>query len=354
MDRLVELSDEIMKDLGAIPGAIEVDRNLRFSAGEFSFVFDPSLLASSGISASDAAMALRAYIFGTEVTSFLDAENDEVEVRVRAPEESVRYVSAIQALPLLTAAGEIVRVGQVAEVELDTSINAIRRRDGERAITITADKDDSRTPNEITAELQQKLADQELPEGYHVTFGGEQQETVDTFTDLYRSMIISIILIVIIMVVEFNSYVQPLLIFLSIPFALIGVFFGLLLFGGQLNFAAFLGLVSLTGIVVSNGIVLIDRMNQLREEGVPVFEAIRNAGKTRLRPVVLSTLTSVFGVVPLMLVDDAFFQDLSLTLISGQLFSTILTLLFIPVLYLRVAQYLERRRQRRLHAAIAA
>jgi HAE1 family hydrophobic/amphiphilic exporter-1 len=159
-------------------------------------------------------------------------------------------------------------------------------------------------------------------------------------------MVIAIVLIMIIRVIEFNSYVQPFLIFLSIPFALIGVFFGLLLWGGQLNFAAFLGLVSLTGIVVSNGIVLIDRMNQLRDKGTAPPEAILNAGATRLRPVILSTLTSVLGVVPLLFVNDAFIRDLSLTLIAGQLFSTILTLIFIPVLYLRVEQFKERRRAR--------
>lgn len=346
LDQLEELSRLVMDELRSVPGAIEINRNLRFSAGEFSFTFDPQLLAQFGISPGDAAGSLRTYLFGTEAATFLDEHNEEIEVKLQAPVESVRDAGTIAALPLLNAQGEVIRVGQVATVALDTSINAIRRRDGERAITIAANNDGSHTPSEISAELQRRLALRDFPDGYRFDFGGEQQETVDTFTDLYRSMVIAIILIMIIMVIEFNSYIQPFLIFLSIPFALIGVFFGLLIVGGQLNFAAFLGLVSLTGIVVSNGIVLIDGMNQLRDQGVLPVEAVRQAGTTRLRPVILSTLTSVFGVVPLIFVDDVFIRDLSLTLIAGQLFSTMLTLIFIPILYLRVEQRKERRRAR--------
>ena len=344
LDQLVVLSQQLMDELSQVPGTIDVDRNLRFSAGEFTFAFDPTLLAQYGLSASDAAFTLRNYVFGTEATSFLGDAGDEVPVQVEAPNVSVDSVNDILTLPLVNQQGEIVRVSQVGTVELNTSINTVRRTDGERAITVTANSDESRTPNEISLEFQEKVAAKQLPDGYRVEFGGEQQETAETFADLYRSMIVAVLLILIILVIEFDSFKQPVLIFLSIPLALIGVFFGLLILGGQLNFAAFIGLVSLTGIVVNNAIILVDRMNTLIDAGRTPIDAVLEAVNTRLRPVMLTTLTTTLGVLPLIWVDE-FFRDLALTLITGLVFSTILTLVFIPVLYLRMKQKEERRAQ---------
>lgn len=342
LDQLVTLSQELMDELAQVNGVIDVDRNLRFSAGEFTFSFNPTLLAQHGLSASDAAFTVRNYVFGTEATSFLGESGDEVPVQVQATDISVDSVNDILTLPLLNQQGEVVRVNQIGTVELNTSINTIRRTGGERAITVTADSDGSRTPNEISLEFQEKVEAKQLSDGYRVEFGGEQQETAETFADLYRSMIVAVLLILIILVLEFDSFKQPFLIFLTIPLALIGVLFGLVILGGQLNFAAFIGLVSLTGIVVNNAIILVDRMNTLVNAGRAVTDAVLEAVNTRIRPVILTTLTTVLGVVPLIWVDE-FFRDLALTLVTGLVFSTILTLVFIPVLYLRMKQKEERK-----------
>ena len=338
LDELDALSLKLMDELRQVEGAIEVDRNLRRSAGEFNFVIDRELLAERGMNVADVAQALRVSVFGVEATSFLGEGDDEISVRVLAQEETVNAIDDVLALPIVNARGEVTRIGQVAKVDLSTAVDAIRHQDGEVAVAITARAAEGYNANEIAQEIEGRIKENNLlPEGFEVVFGGEQQETAETFAELYRSMIVAVLLILLILVVEFNSYRQPLLIFLSIPLGLIGVLFGLVILGGQLNFAAFIGLVSLTGIVVNNAIILVDRMNAQMAEGKTAKQAVAEAAHSRLRPIILTTITTAAGVAPLIWVDE-FFRDMALTLITGLLFSAVLTLVLIPVLYLRQQQ----------------
>lgn len=328
------LSAKVMDEIKAIPGTTEIDRNLRNSAGEFTFTLNRNAIAQFGMSASDVAQLLRASVFGLEVTNFLDERGDKIIVELSAQKSSVQSVDAILRMPVQTPRGEFITLEQVLNVSLNTSINTIRHKDRKRTVTVTADVVSGTNSNEVTAQLQEKLDSFALPAGYNITYGGEQQETEETFTQLYQSMIIAILLIVMIMVVEFNSYRQPFIMLLSIPLGLIGVLFGLTLLGGELNFASFIGLVSLTGIVVNNAILLVDRMNAAQKEGKAVAEAVRDAAASRFRPIILTTLTTGLGVIPLMGV-DAFFRDLAMVIFTGLIFSTVLTLGLIPILYYR-------------------
>jgi multidrug efflux pump subunit AcrB len=334
LEELDALSLELREELAQIEGVVEADRNLRRSAGEFNFVIDHHLLASRGLSAAEVAQALRAAVLGVEVTSWVGAENEKVVVRVQAREAAMAGVDDVLALPLVNAKGEVTRLAEVARVEVGTSVDAIRHREGDTAVTVTAKVEEGYNAAEISRQMEDRVQERVLPAGVEVVFGGEQEETVETFAELYRSMIVAVLLIVLILVAEFNSYRQPLIIFLSIPLALIGVLFGLVLLNGELNFAAFIGLVSLTGIVVNNAIILVDRMNNQRAAGVATEEAVLEAAKSRLRPIILTTITTAAGVAPLIWVDE-FFRDMALTLITGLLFSTVLTLIFIPILYWR-------------------
>jgi multidrug efflux pump len=349
---LDHLSGEIMTELAAINGTTNVDRSLRYSAGEFNFTFDREALAEHGLTAVEVAQLLRTNVFGLEATTFLDGRGEAVSVRLEALDETVNSVDDVLVLPLRPAVqpGQApLTLGEVATVNLSSSVDAIRHRDGERAVTVTAQAEPGANPNEITQELMRHIEERGLPSGYRVDFGGEQEETVETFNQLYRSMVIAVILILLILVVEFNSYRQPLIIFLSIPLALIGVLFGLLITGGQLNFAAFIGLVSLTGIVVNNAIILVDRMNSMRADGLTIEQAVKEASSSRLRPILLTTMTTAAGVAPLIWVDE-FFRDMALTLITGLLFSSVITLVLIPILYLRQQQKIERKKLRQAAA----
>lgn len=342
LDQLADISDKIARELEQVPGAIDIDTDYDLAAGEFTFSLDRQLLADKGLSASDVAFTLRTLKFGTEATSFLDTNDEEIEVEVSAQDAITDSIASILAAPVQNSRGQVVTLGQVATVSLNPSASAIRHRDTERTVTITANARAGAVPNQISTQLQERLASFDIPSGYRVEFGGEQQETEETFLELFRSMGLAVILILLILVIEFNSYSQPLLIFVSIPLALAGVLIGLFIFGGQLNFSAFIGLVSLTGIVVNNAILLVDRMNKLRGQSHSDAHAVLVAVQTRLRPVILTTLTTSLGVMPLIWVDE-FFRDLALTLITGLIFSTVLTLVLIPILYLRLQNQLDKR-----------
>ena len=328
------ISAEVMEEIRAIEGTVEIDRSLRNSAGEFTFTLNRDALTRYGLSATDIAGLLRTSVFGVEATNFLNEQGDEVKVEVSADKKAVTSIDQLLALPVQTQSGQTIILSEIVKVDLNTSVNTIRHKDQKRTVTVTAKVRPGINPNEATQKLQEQLAKKTLPSGYTITYGGEQQETEETFTQLYQSMIVAIILIVMIMVVEFNSYRQPFIMFLSIPLGLIGVLFGLVLLGGELNFASFIGLVSLTGIVVKNAILLVDRMNAAQAEGKSVFDAVRDAAASRFRPIILTTLTTGLGVIPLMWV-DAFFRDLAMVIFTGLMFSTVLTLGLIPILYYR-------------------
>jgi len=345
LSTLDSLSQKVVQHLQGINGAIEIESNLDDSAGEFTFRFDSTALAEAGLTAADASQALRTTVFGFEATSFLNRYGDEVEVRIEGSPAAIDSVSEIAALPLTTPRGTTVTVGQVAQVSLENSYASILRRNGDRTVTVNAKAAPGITPNEVSAALEIALASAEVPDSYRFEFGGEQEETVETFNDLYRSMFISVVLILLILVVEFNSYRQPWVIFLSVPLALIGVLYGLLLLNTPLSFATFIGLISLVGIVVNDAIILVDRMNSLLRQSGDLMQSVLVGAKSRLQPVILTTLTTAGGVLPLIFVDE-FFRDMSLTVITGLLFSTILTLVFIPMLYLRQQQRFFKKRQR--------
>lgn len=331
---LSEISTDVQNILVNIEGATEVDSNLDNNPGEFSFVFNYDALAENQLTPADLTAFLRTAVFGQEATSFLDKNGDEIKVQVEAAVDSVASPDQVLALSILNRAGQEVPLNKIARLDLNTSFSTIRRQDGERSVAVNANAAQGFNANEITQTLEQKLSEYELPANYRFEFGGEQEETVQTFTELYQSMFISVILVLIILVVEFNSYKQPLVIFLSIPMSLIGVLYGLLIVGGELNFAAFIGLISLVGIVVNDSIILVDRMNTLLKQGMELTEAVVAGATSRLQPVILTTLTTAGGVAPLIWVDE-FFRDMALTIITGLLFASVLTLVFVPILYLR-------------------
>ena len=185
---------------------------------------------------------------------------------------------------------------------------------------------------DITEDLLNHLESDPLPEGVQIEIGGEREDIAKSYTELFSSMIIAMILISFILVLQFGSFTQSLVIVSCLPFSLIGVMSGFILFQVPLGFMAFIGVVSLTGIVVNDAIVLIDKINFNRKMGMEIKEAIVDAGLSRLQPIFLTTLTTIFGLVPISL-SDPMWMGLGVAVISGLAFSTILTLVAIPLMY---------------------
>jgi HAE1 family hydrophobic/amphiphilic exporter-1 len=212
----------------------------------------------------------------------------------------------------------------------------LKKFNGDRILNVTSDITEDANAQIITNSISQKYeaGELELPSGITLSFGGEAEEVQESFTDLFLSMIIGILLIFGLLVWQFSSYKVPFIMLATIPLAFIGVFGGLAITFQPLSFPAFIGVVALAGIVVNNAIILIDRINLNKEEGTDHELAIREAAKSRLQPILLTTLTTVGGMIPLLFADPTW-APLAYAVIFGLLFSTILTLVVVPLLYQR-------------------
>ena len=269
-----------------------------------------------------------------------------VDIRLRASSEYPHSIESVRELPLRASNGEIVPLGALAEVSHSFTHDAIFRHDTSRTATVRAGAAAGSSSVALEEAARAALADLALPPGVRLEFGGESEERDRSYASLWAALKWGLLLIFFIMAIQFNSIVQPLLVLLSIPLAVVGVVLGLLLTGTPFSFMVFIGVVSLTGIVVNDGIVLVDAINRNRREGMPLAHAVRDAAVSRFRPVLLTTVTTIFGLLPLTLNvanGGEFWVPLGIAIISGLLVASLLTLIFIPVLYSILEEWRPRR-----------
>ena len=375
IDSLIVLSDrvqEFMNELN-IPGIEELKKDVNLGKPELLINIDREAARRYELSTYSIANALRTSVFGSEVSKFKQGE-DEYPIMVRL---SDKYKNDIDKLMNQTVTfrnpknGQIVQVPitAVADYEYSSTYNNIRRKDGERVITIFSNLLDGYNANEIVAELQTNLEDYNFPEGYTFEFTGEQQQQAEDMAFLGGAFIFALFLIFIIIVAQFNSIISPFIILLSILFSTIGVMLGYFLSGMTYSVIfSSVGIISLAGVVVNNAIVLIDYINLLiqrkREsmgidnmykiDKLDVRDAIIEGGATRLRPVLLTAITTVLGLIPLAMGinfnfftliseldpkifiggdNTALWGPMSWTIIYGLTFATFLTLVVVPVMY---------------------
>ncbi len=198
---------------------------------------------------------------------------------------------------------------------------------------VTADVESGYSVNRITGRIIDRLDTYQWPRGCHYYVAGELESQEESFGGMSRAILIAIIAIFGILVLQFRSYTQPLIVFSAIPLAVIGSILALLITGNSFSFTAFIGLTSLVGIVVNNAIILADYANQLRQEGTGLVPALMKAGETRFVPIILTTLTTIGGLLPLTLVGGSMWAPMGWTIIGGLLVSPFLTLVIVPVLY---------------------
>ena len=244
-------------------------------------------------------------------------------------------VDALKNVQLTTPTGDTVLLGSLVAVSLRESSTVIEHEDQERVVVVSADTTATGNVREINQELRERI-DRELslPDSITVRFGGETEESDQAFGELFLALIVGIVLMIGVLVLQFNSFRHTFYVLSILPFSLIGILFGLALTGSSLSFPSIMGFIALSGIVVNNSILLIDLMNTLRTENPqrPIQEVVVTAATKRLRPILLTTLTTVIGMLPLLTASEIW-VPLATAIMFGLTFSVVITLILTPIIY---------------------
>lgn len=336
LEQLDRSSRAVRERVAGIPGVRDVRTDYERSKPEIRVELAREEAATGyGIFPEQVSRALRSAFYGVEVGR-MRWDGERIGIRMQAADSFDHTIGNIRELGLRGSTGGIVTIGDIARVDLSFSHNAIFRHDTQRTITVRADAAEGTSSVALETLAKQELAELQLPHGVSLSFGGESEERDRSYASLWSALKWGILLIYFILALQFNSLLQPVIVLLAVPLSLVGVVIGLLVTGTPFSFMVFIGIVSLTGIVVNDGIVLIDGINRVRASGVPIASAIRDASVRRLRPVLLTTITTIFGLLPLTLNvtrGGEFWAPLGIAIISGLIVASGLTLLFVPILY---------------------
>ncbi|MGL4613045.1 MAG: efflux RND transporter permease subunit, partial [Shewanella sp.] len=327
-------ADNLAKALADSARLTDINTSLRDGQPELSIRFDHARLAALGMDAPTVAQRIAQRIGGT-IASQYTVRDRKVDILVRSQLSERDQVSDIDRLIINPDSEQPIPLSAVAEVSLQLGPSAINRTSQQRVALISANLAYGDLSDAV-AEAEQILAKQHLPTSVQARFGGQNEEMEQSFQSLKIALILAIFLVYLVMASQFESLLHPLLILFAVPMALAGSILGLFITQTHLSVVVFIGLILLAGIVVNNAIVLVDRINQLRSEGTEKLEAIRVAAKSRLRPIMMTTLTTVLGLLPMALGlgDGAEMRaPMAITVIFGLSISTLLTLIVIPVLY---------------------
>ena len=360
-DQIVQISNEIKGRLndaaqsGRLPGLVDVTDNLNTGRPEVQVDVDRNQAARYGLSTSQIARTVRSAIQGIEADTYRSGE-DEYDITVRLRQSDRQSIGSLESLTVTNARGQQIPLTSVANIEEGTGFGSITRIDQNRVVTVSGGAAPGYNGPEVLNRVQDELAEyrETLPPGYTMEYTGGNEDQQESFGFLTTALLIGASLILLILIVEFNSISAPFIIMVAVGLSMIGVLLGLILTRTPFNLFTFIGIIALAGIVVNNNIVLVDYIMQLRGRGMDKQPAVIEGGATRLRPVLLTALTTILGLVPLtfginvdfvgLLSDFApnfqigsentqFWGPMGTAIISGLTFATFLTLVIVPVMY---------------------
>lgn len=331
-EALVTAAEQLMAMLRDTPGAVDVRHRLGSGLPTLSLEIDDAAAARLGLTRADVAATLAAATLGREFSAWR-ARREPLPMKIRAPEGRSFPVHALDGLPLQSADGSSVPLGQVVRTSLHWQPAVIEHWDMQRMTAVLAETANGFTYDQVLAALEPKLADAQLPDGVRLVYGGSAAEAGEANTALFQTLPIGGLLLLVFLLYQFNSFRLLAIVLVTVPLAVVGVTPGLLLAGQPFSFTAILGVVALVGIVVNNAIVLIDLMRRLEQDGMAMSEAVVAAVGRRSRPILMTTATTVAGLLPLTMTRSTLWPPLAWAIISGLVASTLLTLVVIPALY---------------------
>lgn len=329
---LRDVAENIEGYLQALPGTLDVRNDWQIRLVRYNVVVDQYKARRAGVSSRDIAQALQMRNGGVEVSSMQDGETT-VPIIVREPSTTLTPASdLINTLVYPSNGGQALPLSALATLQPEAEASTIQRRDMERAITVVG-HNPSLTASSIIERLAPQIAALNLPSGYRIELGGEIEDSAEANQALLQYLPHALVAMLLLFVWQFNSFRKLLIVVASVPFVLIGVSVALLLSGSPFGFMATFGLLSLAGIIVNNAVLLLERIEDELAEGMPLSEAVVSAAVKRLRPIIMTKLTCIIGLVPLMLFAGPLWKGMAITIMGGLALGTLVTLGLIPVLY---------------------
>ncbi|HUT95805.1 MAG TPA: efflux RND transporter permease subunit [Thermoguttaceae bacterium] len=335
LDQLVEASDEIAKRLKDVPGLVDVNTTYDSGKPQVDVVIDRDKAADLGISVKDLGSAIQALIGGRKATTY--EEGGEVyDVRVRLAQTDRNRASDILEVPVRTRSGQLVELGNLVEIRESTGPVQIDRQSRARQITVLANLDASKALGSAMADVEGVARQVNLPEAVSTEFTGQVEMMEESFANIYFSLMLAVVLIYMVLAAQFESLIHPFTVMLSLPLSIVGALGLLALTGRTLNIFSMIGMIMLMGLVTKNAILLIDYTNLLRSRGMSKQEAILAAGPVRLRPILMTAVSTIAGMTPVAIGLGSGAETRSpmgTAIVGGLVTSTLLTLVVIPVVY---------------------
>jgi len=335
MESLTFVSDQIKADLNTIDGAINVKSSRGVRRTEFQVNVDHDRASLYGLSSQDINNTIAMSLIGFEATKFTDGLED-IPVRVKLDVSENDALNTMRNMEIPNQFGQMIPFENVASLDFGSSETLIKHKNFKRNISISCDLTEGVDATDIRRHMEPYLEKLNIPSGVRVEYGGIEDEVAKSFASLGSAMMIGFIIILIILSIQFQSFKQPFIIALAIPLSFVGVIYGLMITRVAFGIMAVFGVVALMGVVVNDAIVLMSYVNDQRNNGLSVHDALIKSGRNRLRPIILTTVTTMAGMIPLSLNfagGAEFWQPLAISLIFGLATSTILTLIVVPVLY---------------------
>lgn len=325
-------ADRLRAVVSGIPGVVNAKISLKQAPAELTFHLDPETMSLYGLNAASVGQYVRLAVSGIETSTVLSG-NKEVKIIARLDKEKIPTLESVQNMQIPNGSGQFVFLRDVAHVELRPAVDAITRIDQKRSVLLSAGVTGTTTSNEILAAFQEKLKNEApLPEGYSISYGGENEQNQESVLSIIRAMVVAIVLIFATLIIQFNSTRKSLIVLVTLPLALIGVFLGMGLLGVALSFPGLIGILALFGIVVKNAIILVDKMNLNLASGIAFDDSVIDAGKSRIEAIFITSIATIAGIVPVTL-SNPIWTALGSAIIFGLSISSFFTLFVIPALF---------------------
>jgi len=345
LDQIGALAERIKAIAAKIKGVSDLSISLERGNPEFWIRVDRAKASALGLSMAEVSSALRSLLHGNAVTKYREA-GEEYDIYLRLREEDRRTLQDLNNIFITSRTGVNVSLANIAEIKRGEGPLTIQRKNQERVVMVEGNLY-GKPLGEVISEIKRELAKEIIPPGVSINFGGSAEQMAETFSTLRLALLLGILLVYLVMAAQFESWLDPFIITFSIPFGIVGVIWGLFLTGSALGVMPFVGMIMVVGVVVNNAIVLVDYTNTLRARGVPLYDAILTSGRRRLRPILMTTLTTILGLIPLALArgeGSELWNPMAIAVIGGLSLSTLVTLVFVPVSYYLVEERIKGRK----------